>query len=325
MRENLVGYLLDALEPAEQEMLERELARDPQLKAELDLIARSLHPLAADRLHFDPPPGLAHRTCEFVAQQAQVMLATPPASVSSRRMSMTDMVMAASIFLAASALFLPALTQSRFAARVTSCQNNLRQIGMALGTYSLMNRGFFPVVPLEGNCAAAGIYAPCLLETGLLDGSHLVVCSASPLADQVAEFRIPTRVELHRAEGAELARLLAQMGGSYGYTLGYISKGNYQPTKNLRRVRFALMADAPSGVPPFHTLNHGACGQNVLFEDFHVVYLTTCKAHGCNDDIFTNDDGQVAPGLHAHDAVIGPSFSKPLVPVSRTLVPAQGR
>ena len=95
------------------------------------------------------------------------------------------------------------------------------------------------------------------------------------------------------------------MGGSYGYNIGYVSNGRYQTTKNLRRSTFAILADAPAAASPYHSLNHEGRGQNVLFEDVHVQYLTTCKAHGCSDNIFVNDDGKRAPGLHRNDAVIG--------------------
>ena len=72
------------------------------------------------------------------------------------------------------------------------------------------------------------------------------------------------------------------------------------------------MSDAPSDAAPYRSMNHGGCGQNVLFEDGHVQYLTTCNAEGCKDHIFTNDDGLVAPGRHVNDAVIGPSPLKPV-------------
>ena len=317
MREYLVGYLLDALEPAEQEMVEAELARDPRLKEELAVLSRCLSPLAADGGHHEPPPGLAVRTCEFVVRQAQVTVG--PSVVTSRRSewSFTDMVVAAGIFFAATMLFFPAVNQSRFAARVTGCQNNLRQIGTALRSYSTMYGGYFPTPQLDSQDAAAGMYVPCLIEHGLLEGAHLVVCPASPLADRVVQFRIPTRQEIHEASASERPRLHALAGGSYGYTLGYVSKGRYRATKNLGRPTFAIVADAPNPSPPYHSHNHGGCGQNVLFEDMHVQYLTTCKAHGCTDDIFTNDAGQVAPGLHAEDAVISPSAFRMLVPVSQ--------
>ena len=45
------------------------------------------------------------------------------------------MVVAAGIFIAASLLFFPAMNQSRFAARLTGCKNNLRQVGLGLDMY----------------------------------------------------------------------------------------------------------------------------------------------------------------------------------------------
>jgi hypothetical protein len=320
MRDYLIGYLLEALEPAEHEMVAAQLSRDPQLKRELDLIARSLQRLAADRESFVPPAGLAERTCEFVASRAAVLLAPPAPVVSSGRWSMTDLVVAAGLFIAATMLFFTALSQSRFAAQITGCQNNLRQIGMGLTNYSQIHNEYFPNIPLEGSLSGAGIYATRLLEQGFLKGSHLVICPGSALADRSAEFRIPTLQELQNAQGEELARLQQQMGGSYGYNIGYVSQGRYQATKNLRRATFALMADAPNFKPPYRSLNHQGCGQNVLFEDLHVQYLTSCKARGCSDDIYLNDEGEVAPGLHPNDAVIGPSAFRPLfTPISNQI------
>jgi hypothetical protein len=325
MRDQLIGYLLGALEPSEHEQVEVQLGRDPQLRRELDVLSRCLDPLAVDKEHLVPPAGLAHRTCEFVAAQAQVTLA-PAGGFLRSRWTLADLVVAAGIFFAAATLFFPALNQSRFAARVTGCQNNLRQIGMALTSYSALHNGFFPNVPTDGNLSAAGVYATRLLEHGFISGPQVVVCPASALADRLVEFRVPTSHEWNTAEGPRLIQLQRQAGGSYGYNLGYVVNGKYQPTINLGRPRFAIMADAPNGQPPYHSLNHGGCGQNVLFEDGHVQYLTTCKAWGCSDDIFLNDDGQVAPGLHINDAVIGPSESKPVVsPVVLETVPGQDR
>lgn len=322
MRDYLIGYLLEALEPDEHEMVAAQLSRDPQLKRELELISRSLQPLGVDREHFDPPRGLAERTCEFVVMQSQATLAPPAAAFLPGRWTVTDLVVAAGLFFAATMLFFPALNQSRFAARLTGCQSNLRQIGLALTNYSQQHRGFFPNVPLEGSLAAAGVYATRLLDQGFLQEPNVLVCPASTLANSAA-VRIPTLGEVQGARGANLARLQQLMGGSYGYNIGYVSgDGRYQSTQNLGRAKFAIMADTPNATAPYQSLNHEGSGQNVLFEDLHVQYLTSCKAHGCSDDIYVNDDGQVAPGLHMHDAVIGPSAVKPtLVPVSNRQVP----
>ncbi len=312
MKDQLIGYLLDALDSEEHKQVEAQLDRDPQLKHDLELLSHSLRPLAADKAQHEPPAGLAERTCLFVVQRAaQVSPPAVPPEYTPRRWSMADMVVTAGIFLAAAMLFFPAMRQSRFAARVTQCQENLHQVGMGLYNYSLMHQGFFPNVPLEGHCAAAGVVAVRLHDLGFLDGAHILICPASTLADRASSFRIPTTAELHAAQGAQLARLHQQMGGSLGFNIGYVADGRYRALKNLHRARYALVADAPSPEAPYRSLNHGGCGQNVLFEDQHVQYLTTCRARGCRDDFYTNDDGLVGPGLHLHDAVIGLSHTKP--------------
>lgn len=312
MKEQLIGYLLDALDPEEQRQVEAQLDRDPQLKRNLDLLSRSLWPLAADKERYEPPSGLAERTCLFVTRRAvQVSPPSAPPVYGRRQWSLADMVVAAGIFIAAAMLFFPAVRQSRFAARVTQCQDNLRQVGMGLYNYSDRHGGFYPNVPLDGNCAAAGVVAVRLHEMGFIDGPRILICPASALADSAADFHVPTLAELRAAHGAQLVRMQRQMGGSLGFNIGYMANGRYCSPKNLHRTRYALVADAPSLEAPYHSINHGGCGQNVLFEDQHVQYLTTCRARGCRDDFYTNDHGLVRPGLHVHDAVIGPSHTRP--------------
>ena len=312
MREQLIGYLLEALEPHEHQAVAVELERNDQLKHELELLSRALQPLAADRQMHEPPRGLAERTCHYVVERTTQITIPMPAPQDSSRWSLADMVVAAGIFVAAGLLFFPAMSQSRFAAKLTQCQNNLRQVGMAMHHYSQIHNDFFPLVPLEGKQSAAGVVPVRLRALGFLDGSHLVVCPASVLADE-GDFRMPSLEELEAADAPTLVRLQARMGGSYAYGLGYVSGGQYHPARNMHRVRFAIVADAPTTAAPFHSTNHKGCGQNVLFEDGHVQYLTTCKAHGCTDHIYTNDRGQVGPGLSLNDAVLGSSHIQPKI------------
>jgi hypothetical protein len=314
MRDQLLGYLLDALEPQEHEQVEAQLKIDPNLQRELDLLSRGLRPLACDKATFDPPPGLAARTCQFVAgYDTKVVLPLREPAASTSRWSFADMVVAAGIFLAASLLFLPAMNQSRFAARVTQCQDHLRQIGVGLHSYSDANNKFFPDVEPDGPLGAVAVVAVRLHDQGFLQGPQILICPASTLADQPHLFRLPSPEQLQAAAGAELRRLHQQMRGSYGFYLGHVANGQYQTPRNAHRPRFALVADAPSSTPPYHSLNHGGCGQNVLFEDMHVSYLTTCKARGCTDNFFVNDEGSVDVGLHPNDAVIVGGDARPVM------------
>ena len=47
-------------------------------------------------------------------------------------------------------------------------------------------------------------------------------------------------------------------------------------------------------------------------------FVTQSKPEGSNDDIFTNDAGQVAAGLQQNDSVIGASKTAPIVYVNRS-------
>jgi hypothetical protein len=330
MRDDLVGYLLDALEPDEKVAIEAQLSRDPGLRQDLEALRGKLQLFEVDQAHYIPPPGLAERTCEFVYSRIEVALT--PATPAPARWRLVDFAVAAAIFLAASVLFLPALHQSRLAAGVTGCQNNLRELGRSLAQFANVNGGHFPSLVHGDGQFPAGVYATKLSDNGLLVEPSTVICPSSSQAAQVGQFRLPALDEIQNASRDRQAELYRSMGGSYGYNLGYLLDGRYHPTENLQRPTFALMADAPDSdavrseaarnaaagdrIPAqLSSLNHGRRGQNVLFEDGHVEFLKGCNADGCPDNIFLNDQGQPTAGIHRNDAVIGPSHAHPL-PVS---------
>ena len=231
---------------------------------------------------------------------------------SSSRLNRADAGVAAVIFVIAGLLVLPAINGMHFQARVTACQDNLRQVGQALTDYSHKNHDVFPVVPAKGKLAAAGIYAPILTQDGFLTEPTAVLCPDSPQAQEEG-FQVPSLAELKSAVGQKLSRIQQKMGGSYGYCLGYFDHGVYQPTRNLNRDYFAIMADAPGDDRPDHQSdNHGGLGQNVLFEDGHVEFCCTTHPGSGIDDIYFNDNNEVAAGLHRDDSVIAPSGTAPV-------------
>lgn len=313
MREQLLGYLMDALEPDERRLVEERLRDDARLQRELELLHEALEPLRQTEDEFEPPAGLAARTSQLAAEGRREPAPQPAAGEplgGPSRWSLMDLAVAAGIFIAAGLLFFPAIQHSRASARLTACQNNLRRLGAALTEYSGLNHNYFPAVPREGNLAAAGVYSVRLAEQGLLKDPSWLTCPASEQAEPV---RILSAAEIEAARGAALRQMWRQMGGSYGYTFGYVNERGYQNVRNLRRAHFALMADSPSpGGGDFASRNHGRAGQNVLYEDGHVRHLVDCVEQGRGDHIFLNDRGRVAAGTHPNDAVVGPSAAAPL-------------
>jgi hypothetical protein len=323
VREQVLGYLLGALDDAEMEQVRARLESEEAYRQEWIALGRHLQHLEAVRSAAGAPPsGLAQRTCQFIFSQIKSTprrlprraispQSAPPSRASGVRL--LDVAAAAVVFVLAGALTFPAIQSSRFHSRLAVCSDNLRELGTMLTAYSEANHGRFPAVPTEGKLAAAGVYAPLLARSGLLADARRLVCPDSSLA-AAGDFRVPTIAELQAADTTTLARLRQQMGGSYGYCIGYVDHGAFEPTRNLHRAGFAMMADAPcEDRPGRQSDNHGGRGQNVLFEDGHVQFLTTSRPSGARDDIFANDDDEVAAGVHQDDSVIASSGVTPVI------------
>jgi hypothetical protein len=150
MREHLVGYLLNAVEPDEHKLVEEKLASDDSLRQDMKVLEWSLHPLSVDHGHHEPPQGLAQRCCQFVYSRTEVMpVALSPAgtiggTVNKRRWSWLDLSVAGAIAVAAAVLLVPAIYQSNAHARLLACQNNLKDIGLATASYSDRHNGYYP-------------------------------------------------------------------------------------------------------------------------------------------------------------------------------------
>ncbi|MCA9177211.1 MAG: hypothetical protein KDB14_22130 [Planctomycetales bacterium] len=71
-REQLLGYLLGALEADEQATMERELIVNSQLRAELEKLRQHLQPLEWIEREYEPPQGLVARTCQTVMLSSRV-------------------------------------------------------------------------------------------------------------------------------------------------------------------------------------------------------------------------------------------------------------
>jgi hypothetical protein len=348
MRDQLVGYLCGALDEDEQAELERRLADEPRLSEELELLRRALTPLAADEGHYAPPRGLAVRTCDAVFASvgggsgtvvsarltkpgtASIEAAAPRrAGVMSqsggelirRNWRFIDTAIALGAIAAAALFFFPALVQSRHLAQMAQCQGNLQTVGKAFAQYATMGPepGLYPTIPREGNHAVAGIYGVKLLESGFLESPKYLVCPSSPLAATGKPLVVPTSAELAAAEGEQLEEYQRTMGGSYGYALGFIRNGRYHPTQALQRRWYPVLADAfdPYDGRP-NSCNHGGCGQNVLFDDGVVGYLSNCRVVDRTDkddiddeDIFRNARHEIAAGVGPFDFVLGDSPTNP--------------
>src|SRR5438128_3848496 len=122
MDENLVGYLLDVLDPEAQRGVERYLAAQPEAQKQLELLRQALQPLECDRDAIDPPPTLWLRTLGRIAEHRCQTLPAAPEPVILRATPATgrlwwrrsDVLAAAGILLCLSLILPPALSHLRF-------------------------------------------------------------------------------------------------------------------------------------------------------------------------------------------------------------------
>ncbi|MEM7781996.1 MAG: hypothetical protein AAF623_01365 [Planctomycetota bacterium] len=342
--EDLLGFVLGALDAQEQTAIEQLIDQDPQIEEELLRIRTAILPL--DDLDCGGPrPGLARRTCELIAglektaikqsssqevrssmYEAAIAAADPelirsseledsrvqPAKPvyeapqkTSRSFSLTDLLAAAAMLAIVAGILFPTISYTRFNSRVIACQDNLRQIGNAMIQYSDINEGSFIAIPESGNLAVSGCYAPILKDAGLIENDEIFGCAG---VGSKAPIRIPGcgQVTSNDLSKEQVLHFQKIMGGHFGYAMGYCEGNLYCVPKNMGRSNIVLLADQPSiDLEGRKSANHGGKGQNCLFEDGRVEFVVG-HVYG-NDALFENDYGVVAPGSNAWDNVIAPS------------------
>ncbi|TWU30328.1 hypothetical protein [Bythopirellula polymerisocia] len=335
MREQLLAYLLNDLDPAERQSVEDALADDPALVEELDHLRSCLETSSKEaEPAATPPTKLASRTCSFVehaikrsrsfcisAPHVASLSESRDGCTSRRRWTYADLGAAICVLLALGALVMPALRENRDEARLLQCQANQFRVGTALTQFNERFRRLPQIKPDQN----AGYFVVELYENGILtreELAELVVCPATILADQVASghirIYIPNREEYLAIDGAAGNVLRKLMAGDYAYNLGYRT-----PSGQIQQIQFEgsshlpLLSDAPSMAGAgYQSTNHGGCGQYVLFQDLSCRFIRCYQAKSQQDHWYLNDDGQPAAGCRATDIVLAPSEATPVVDVS---------
>ncbi len=361
MQEELLGYVLGALDATEERNIQQKIESAPSLQKEVHKLQASLMPLD----HLDNPsgsrPGLARRTCEWVAAatkdpdtieahyvpdhlsglalstqvaQTNADLAptqTPVAEIAAEEQtdenadgkvvlsptrfqllhphtwSFSDALAGIAIVAVMGGMLFPALSYQRFNSRKMACQDNLRCVGQALLQYSDLNGGRFVAIPSAGRLSASGYFAPALKDAGFVEDDSIFNCAGLAVE---APVQIPSMARLKSAHGSDLEYLKRNMSGHFGYSMGYGDGQKYQPLTNCGLTNTVLVADMPSvNQPGRRSINHGSWGQNCLFSDGRVEFISGDSIG--EDAIFVNDYGIVAPGTSPQDSVIAPSHLSP--------------
>jgi prepilin-type processing-associated H-X9-DG protein len=321
MDENLIGYLLKALDADEQREVEKYLREHPEAHKRLDRLRAQLGALAHDADEGEPPAGLWVKALARVAEH-KCRAALPPAPPAAARSGAggrptwwrrADVLVAAVLLVVVGGLGAVWLANAhRDQARI-ECENNLHRFDLALEEYASTHNGQFPWVGAEPPKNFAGSFVPALNEAGAMPAGLSVNCPGDPPRPPSAV----TFADLGQMSRDDFKAVTRNLAGCYAYSLGYREAGGtalYGLTKGMDSY-LPLMADAPScdgsnDVLAGNSTNHGGRGQNVLFIDGHVEFRTT-RSLGGDDDIYLNAEHKVAAGRGPGDAVLGRSDAVP--------------
>jgi prepilin-type processing-associated H-X9-DG protein len=319
MNENLVGYLMNALEPDEHRQVEAYLAANPEARTQLETLRRTLEPLGADRAETEPPPGLVVRTLGRVAEYCCQNLPRAPVDrntrgpVASRPLwRRADVLVAATVLLTAAGIGLAWVSHARARSSIVECQNNLRKFYTGLKTYADQRQGNMPNIgAVEPPRNVAGMVLPILVKAGTLPPDANVGCPG-----KTQPRTCPMTLDRLENLDPETFKQNAQdLICCYAYSLGHRDAEGYHGPRfdpELPTSWLAIMADAPPQDPRLgNSANHGGEGQNVLFLDGHVLFHKTRNVGVDGDDIYLNRAGRQAAGLDPIDSVLGGSACRP--------------
>jgi len=322
MREDLVGYVLAALEPHEVRRVESRLAADPSLREELAELEKTLldaeHQLAGQAELVDVPADLTLRTLQRIDSLGGPVDATSDAPHG--RFTLRP--------------------SSEWAPRGRRIWLDYLVAGLA-GT-ALLGLGI-PAVA-SGPEAFAGVYSVRMNDQGTLADCQQLFCPDVPLpkpdptlyatvgpnADKGATLvpgleRLLSLDDIRQAnEQRDLSRLQwyqRSAGGSYAYTLGVMDGMRYRPPHYEARPNFAVLGDMPiAGQYRAESVDveglrwpHRGSGANVLYEDGSVRHIHPSRMLDLPDHPYVNHRGAFEAGVNIDDASLGPSWRAPFI------------
>ncbi len=151
MLDDLIGYHLDLCDPAERAAVESAIDRSDDIRRYRQALDRLLRPLAAyDVRH---PSGLADgilrrvrngRTIRFPGAGGRSLDPAEAATASHSLWSLRDLFSLAAAIVLFVGLLVPGYENARQAAWRSACNDRMRQVGAALGSYLQAHNGMLP-------------------------------------------------------------------------------------------------------------------------------------------------------------------------------------
>ncbi len=298
---------------------------DPDLAHRLDRLGHSIRSLLDHEDEaFEPPPGLARRTLEFVANESRE---ARPGVLEFRprlfRLRLEDLAVAATIFLASLLALAPAILKGRERWGRAACQNNLQKVGMRLHQYAAI-KDAYPFVSTDEEVPHVGTIICRLNDAGFpIDPKDLLCpCSGSNCGTAQCVPSLSKVAETMKVSPEEGCRMIG--ANDYAFNVGNYESASLHadptakagPLRAIASHAIPIISDRPafnSGqVLEGNSPNHGGQGQNVLFADGHSSWHNSRRVTPADNDLFLNNDNRPAYGVSPEDAVLMPAIFRVL-------------
>lgn len=336
--EDMIGYVLDLLEPAERRSVEHYIAAHPEAAAAVERLRTRLAPLAADRDLPEPPEGLSVRTVTRLAEylvehEPEFLQKTPPEPkpratdygleavepstlVEDRkpfRRSLPgwlkpDLIVTACIGVVVVGLAVVGVGRYREHYRVVACEHNLSTLHKSLVSYCDTHDGHYPQIDEEKYPTAGHFAAALAKESG--DPTKAGFTWHDP-GDDTPDPRLVDAV--HSGWNDDVPGKV-----QYTYALGY--RGQDGKLHGLRRGGVGgssdlqpVAADLPhsSNSPGDEMFSPHRRGHNVLYVGGNVRFGSSPNMGIGGDHIYQNRDGHAKAGIHPDDSTLGRPTDRP--------------
>lgn len=299
MDELLLDYLLDQLPPGDRAVVAGLIASDQAVAARFRTLSAVVAPLAADAEPDAPPPGLALDAIAFTAEHLVVNglftardgfgpsapVAEPNSAFRESRWQplvrgWANAAVVAAVVLLTVGLGLAGVQRARVSYQLAACQDKLRELHGGLEGYSATHEGRYPQAGTARTPTAGEVFDE-LARTGQLVSETARRCPSGGHESPVAV--------------------------GYAYTLGF-----RDPTGRLNGLRRPETAEDHTPIAadlPASPGGHG--GWNVLYVGGSVQHLRVSTVPPGGDDLFRNDAGWPAAGLHRNDVCLGRPYDVP--------------
>ncbi len=283
----LIDFVLGQCDEPTVEQVRARLAADAEFSALHVDVANSFGALGTFAAP-DPPDDLEERTLQRVRalRRTEMLLEAQPMGVDERRpvFSFREMMTLAAAAVVAIAIVLPSFRRAQQLSRRSLCQDNVGQIGAALGHYASANNDRLPATPAP-NEWWGGDRARASNSAGLY---------------QLVRHRLAAPEMFQCASTGE--RAFVVKAGEIDFPSPKTISYSYQHTINSSlklgqlRAKHAILADdspifengrfVPDRLDRPVSTNHGGDGQNVLYPSGAVVWVTHSLVGVDGDNIF---------------------------------------